>query len=381
MRVGIVTCHWVANYGAILQAMGLVKALKSLGHEPVIVDYVMDVDRRAMMRDWGIWDGNLLSMLSMRRRFWRFRERHLPISRRYRSHAEIQADFASYDAFVVGSDQVWNCDRFGPNHNFDSAYFLGFAEGSGHRRLSYAACFGHPNQSESCMAEARKLLQSFDSISVRNEVSRSLVRKLVDRDPDVVVDPTLLVDFEAEASQSSHSGKYLLVYALDKAYRKRFPPVVAEIARKLSLPVVAISPRWDFPGAHDQRRVVDPAEWLALFRDAAYVCTDSYHGVMFSIKNHKPFAAYLEHGPRSHRLTDQLSRYGLEERIVWGDSQAARIMPDLELDYRSVDQLLAFHIQFSYEFLKSSLRDAIPACKLRVRRTADENPHPSFHEG
>jgi hypothetical protein len=36
-----------------------------------------------------------------------------------------------------------------------------------------------------------------------------------------------------------------------------------------------------------------PLEWLNLFYYSTFVYTDSYHGVLFSIKFHKQFLAYI----------------------------------------------------------------------------------------
>ena len=39
MKVGILTHHWLPNFGANLQALATVETLRRLGHDPVIVDY------------------------------------------------------------------------------------------------------------------------------------------------------------------------------------------------------------------------------------------------------------------------------------------------------------------------------------------------------
>ena len=39
MKIGILTFHEVYNPGAFLQALGTFNLLKSLGHDPQIIDY------------------------------------------------------------------------------------------------------------------------------------------------------------------------------------------------------------------------------------------------------------------------------------------------------------------------------------------------------
>lgn len=39
MKIGILTFHRALNYGAVLQCYALYTTLKSMGHEPEIIDY------------------------------------------------------------------------------------------------------------------------------------------------------------------------------------------------------------------------------------------------------------------------------------------------------------------------------------------------------
>ena len=43
MKVGIITHHWLGNFGANLQALSTVRVLRSLGHDPIIINYRIPV--------------------------------------------------------------------------------------------------------------------------------------------------------------------------------------------------------------------------------------------------------------------------------------------------------------------------------------------------
>lgn len=43
MKVGIITHHWLGNFGANLQALSTVRVLRSLGHDPIILNYRIPV--------------------------------------------------------------------------------------------------------------------------------------------------------------------------------------------------------------------------------------------------------------------------------------------------------------------------------------------------
>lgn len=59
-------------------------------------------------------------------------------------------------------------------------------------------------------------------------------------------------------------------------------------------------------------------EWIALIRDARYVITTSFHGMMFCILLHKPFLVMKltnQYAKGNNRMTSLLATLGIEERI------------------------------------------------------------------
>jgi hypothetical protein len=356
MRVGIFTFHYVLNYGAVLQALGLQKAIQSLGYTPEFIDYLPACDRRYRKYFFGypggFRSGHIISGARLQREFRKFRAKHLFLSRAYDTCTEIVKDADCYSAFVVGSDQVWNCKRllqrgFDP----DPAYFLRFAEGTGVRRVSYAACFGRPDQPEERCAEIGRSLRTFDKLSVRNCFSRDLVRELSSRDSSLVVDPVFLTNFEKEADPQKENQPYLLIYSVSRASGHKYAQAIMNLARKLSLRTVAIT-RDNISGVDEYRRDASPSKWLALFRDASYVCTNSFHGAAFSIKYKKPFSVFVDSDWRALRMLDLLRRYNLDSRVISDPTVA--INSD-EINYDQVHENIARDVRDSYEYLKTAL--------------------------
>lgn len=62
-------------------------------------------------------------------------------------------------------------------------------------------------------------------------------------------------------------------------------------------------------------------DWFAEFRDADYVVTDSFHGMVFSIISNKPFAIVMNPSGGNDRYISLLSQLGLMERIVSDELQ------------------------------------------------------------
>jgi hypothetical protein len=349
MRIGILTYHYACNHGAVLQAYGLQTALQALGHDPEIIDYRSPVIE-AENRHWGIRSGQFRTRLKKRWRFLKFRKRYLRIGRRMRDASSLRELGGRYQAFITGSDQVWNLRLTG---GLDQAYFLGFADRGKFRKISYAACFGQTDQPVEWKSELCRLLSDMDSLSVRDTPSAGMVSDLCGRMAAVVVDPTFLINYHSLSTPAPLSG-FAFVYILGTEEAEVASAFVSQVQHDTALEVIA-----SLPAGHDLRgakalRSIGPDEWLGYLEASSFVCTDSYHGVIFAIKNRKPFVAWVR-GERSTRITDLLYALGLEDRVI-------RTPEDLRsktwlhpIDYTRVFRTLAGLTGISRSFLKKAL--------------------------
>ena len=65
---------------------------------------------------------------------------------------------------------------------------------------------------------------------------------------------------------------------------------------------------------------IGPAEFVNLIRHASFVCTDSFHGSVFSIINHKQFISFNRYGnnsknSRNSRLDSLFNQIGIDRRF------------------------------------------------------------------
>ena len=151
----------------------------------------------------------------------------------------------------------------------------------------------------------------------------------------MVLDPTLLLtaeEWSALASEPPRSGDYILCYCISRP--GPLEPYIQRLAEETGLPVVQLcgTRRRVQPKA---RLILDagPAEFLSLFRHAAYVCTNSFHGTVFSVQFQRPFFTSVAPAelaePESSRTFSLLSRLGLTERVVGkGDAAGLYDQPD-----------------------------------------------------
>ena len=107
-------------------------------------------------------------------------------------------------------------------------------------------------------------------------------------------DPTLLLtpaQWEMIAFPVSVSKPYLLCYFLGQ--NEGHWRSVWAIAKKLGLPVVVIPVHGkDMAREYQMLGGVGPCEFLGLIQNASFVCTDSFHGTLFSVLYERPFCTF-----------------------------------------------------------------------------------------
>lgn len=358
MKIGILTFRWADNYGAVLQAYALSSVLRSLGHDVEFLNYIPQLHRRNWIANWGLRSMTFSKMVPLRLAFMQFRRKYLPATPIASTMGAIGILASRHDAWIVGSDQVWN----GKLHNgYDPVYFLDFGNHVAPLRISYAACFGEPEQPKDSQFDIRKHLVNFTSISVRNRFSGRLVSQIADRESDVVLDPTFLWGFgelipPLQGRVSAKTSEYILVYALSADHREMMETVVGETVRQTGLDVICIWPTAHLQGTASKMVYPGPIGWLSLFKNAKYICTDSFHGCCFAIKFGKQLLCWS--GARSQRITELLMDLGMTGRLMQSDSPS-EVTAQLahETDYRPVHLGLQERTSESLDFLKRSLSD------------------------
>lgn len=378
MRIAIVTLPLHTNYGGILQAYALRSYLQAQGHEVTVLDLKDKMPLPAWWKAPAVYAKRAMVRMikgsSSPEVFREFRyRRELPtvsartsefidryISPRVlRSYSDIRD--GEYDAFIVGSDQVWRPLYFG---RIEDA-FLQFTKGWDVKRLSYAASFGTDKLEYEYiqLEECARLLEGFDAVSVREEAGVDMCSEWLDCDRAVqVLDPVFLPDREvylemASSVVSAGSEGRILTYILDDAPEKSR---VIEFMKRVSgcdVHDVSVKP-YDRRLPLQERVVPSMESWLASFRDAKCVVTDSFHGCVISILFHKPFVAVGNSMRGMARLQSLLGSLELDARLVQGidpedDGEFLMSQPDWD----RVEELLTAQRMPSMSFLNDNLKN------------------------
>jgi hypothetical protein len=371
-KIGIITYHYLPNYGAAMQAWALQKHLEGLGHEVFLIDYrpshlTTGGCFRLPTDAWSRRANLVIAYLKVmavkqkflgdggkRQRFEKFHQEFLNIAPPlYRTNEALQLNPPEADAYICGSDQIWNAsEQFG----VDSSYFLDFAP-KGTRRISYAASFGRPHVHPRFESMTAELLCSIDAILVREQSGVEIVQKLSGREAVWVPDPTLLVNdgYPEAVPPTDQAVDYIFSYTLRS--RELVSSIEQHLATSTGLEVV--SPMTLAASGHGEP---GPLEWLGYIKSAKVVITNSYHGTLFSIIFKKPFVFVGLSGAKAgfnERANSLLHGLGLQDRMMDSyDEDRLQAIIQENVDWDRVHQQIEAWRVAATGFLETSISRA-----------------------
>lgn len=337
MKIGILT-FWKTedNYGQLLQCYATQAYLHSLGHETFLVKAITGREYNPTFK------GQLFSKLRTlyrlspypfylakratasllytlahgklkpditNRGFEDFRKIYLNCTPKEYTLEELTMTPPSADAFIVGSDQIWNTTT--------GLYFLSWVK-EDILKVSMAASFGSRDYSDDFGSLITPWLQRFDLITVRENSGLEICSKCGIENSHLVPDPTLLLradDYLKIASKSRITQPYLFIYFLGTRTKINWKEIHA-FAKSRNLKIVYVGSQGQEDKFHKEEPTVN--EWLSLMTNADYVITNSFHGTVFAIQFRKQFMVLPVTGVAERmngRLTTLLNPLGLSDHI------------------------------------------------------------------
>lgn len=270
-----------------------------------------------------------------------FLDKYIPHTKPICSHRSLRRIFrdGGYQAIVAGSDQIWRkeyVERYGLG-----TWFLDFVpqDFSG-PRVVYGASFGVDSEEYAREDQEliRPLYEKLTAASIRETSGLRLLNEYGCKHPqaEMVLDPTLLLskedyEFIINNADTPPPDGDMFCYVLDKT--PEIEERIRSIAEKNKLtPYVASI------GGGD---LLSIEQWLHFIKNAKYVFTDSYHGLLFSIIFGKLFH--------------------LEYNNFRGNARFDSIIGMLEIDlenpnYEKINEKLDIYKSKSVDFLRESLK-------------------------
>ncbi|WP_405410888.1 polysaccharide pyruvyl transferase family protein [Maribacter sp. Asnod1-A12] len=382
-RIGIITISRTSNYGAELQAHALQRKLNELGYDAELIDYLYfkhsnhkptkasqpDVifSKKQTFKNFLTYriisplvdkvGAVLYSPIKQRlRNFKKFHEQGgTKYSKQFKSYPELKNAKLDYDVFIVGSDQVWN-----PGTATSlSPYFLEFAP-EGKLKMTYASSFGVSEIPKQYYDLYKNYFNNLDHIAVRENQGVKLVKTISGKEATQVLDPTLLLskdDWETVLKDTSSlpKEKYILIYKLHES--ETLIEQALALKEKMNCKIYNICKRAFSNATHEGVvNLLDagPAEFVALFRNAEFVFTTSFHGTAFSVNFNIPFYAVLKPNKANNsRITDFLGTLGLSERIIWEGSEQEDL--DSDINFKVSNERLNEKKINSLNYIKKNL--------------------------
>ena len=270
-----------------------------------------------------------------------------------------------YDAFLCGSDQLWLPSNLGSHF-----YTLEFANKS-KPKIAYATSFGVSQIPWFQKYSTRRYLNNINYLSSREQKGKEIIKNLTGRDSLVVCDPTLLLS-KTDWDNTIKNNKiidedYIFCYFLgtNEEHRNLAIKLSDETGLKIvTIPFLDNYNEFDINFGDNRMYDVDSFDFVNLIRNAKYVLTDSFHGSIFSIINHKQFIVLnrfsdKSKNSRNSRIDNLCNLLGLNERRYTDSKEDLLKKINKKIDYNKVDKNLIKLRKTSEDYLQKSLKEAL----------------------
>lgn len=347
------------NYGSALQTWALNQAINKLGYPSKLIDYCPNIlaDKDTLHPFANMWDKDEesrrmceLTLPAIRENYEKFHrfynERFHKTKKKYTS-ANFNEVMDEVDGFVCGSDTIFCIEEFG----FDDGYYANYDCMKHGYAVAYAASFGDPKFDDTTYPILDDRLQNFKAFGIREESMIPYVKEHTNVLVQKVVDPTLLlteVEYEELIDTSIKKENYLLLYS--RRYNKEMEEYAINLAKQHGWKIVEISLRaTNAEKGHEMAYSAGVEEFLALVKNAEFVVTNSFHGMIFSVQFRRNFVVFSRHQCDT-KITELLELFGLSDRLLVSGKETYQ-----DISYDFVHSRIAKEREKSLAFLKLEL--------------------------
>lgn len=381
-KIGIITICDNNNYGNRLQNYATQEIIKEMGFEAETIVNIVEPEldpnfnleaekqsklnfpkqfklrktlKKIRLKTWTIINKKRIQKDKLYRsdNFKNFTAENIKESGFYISENSIPNDLdGKYDYFITGSDQIWN-----PNYRYGGKIdFLTFAKK--YKRIALSPSFGISTIPLEYEERYRNWLSEMEYLSIREESGLKIIKNLTGRNAELLIDPTLMFSKEKWLTISKKitdkPENYILTYFLGSDSNEA-RSAVEKVAKENNLEIINL-----LDLKQSEIYSAGPGEFLDLINCSSLVCTNSYHGTIFSILFGKPFIVFdrIENNKivMSSRINTLLKKLNLEKRksnIIYNTD-----MKDLfNSDYVHAKDIIESERLKVYKYLKKALNN------------------------
>lgn len=332
-KVALLTWHHAVNYGTALQAYALYRVIEKLGYKVDLIDYRRSGLRTKTMFTYKDFFGECLQKCKSffkrletphgkrfvdeeaKEKFEYFYEDKFSYTASMKSKTELYGLNYLYDAFVCGSDQIW-----GPEW-LDEVFFLNFVKNS--KKIAYAPSIGVSRCDDKYVNTFyRNVLKDYVYLSCREEDGCRWLSSILGKEIQHVLDPVLLLSTNEWSELAGNSlvkrNKYMVCLFL--AYNRNFMDYAQQLAEEKGLELITFYCTQTEEQGPGNIEGIGPTEYLQIIRDANYICTDSFHCMVFASIFSVPYTVFkknrdFDKSSKNSRIYSFLKMFNQEYRL------------------------------------------------------------------
>lgn len=308
MKIGIITYHWVPNFGANLQALATVSVLKHYGHEVYLINYrppalVEKFDKTIAADQLKIHD--------------QFLNEYIPQTELCENLQDVEKlnDQYAFDLLISGSDAVFRL-----NHNinredttFPNPFWLTFAK-PGQRKMYLSASSMGTDFKKLPLEVRRNISQLFDNseyVLVRDFWTFQELSKISSAKIDQSIDPVFLLNkyFEIPDEYRFNHGKpYILINFYKGVAKSAWINAFISLCEAKGFDVLSIPNPEDnsFKSVFKFDLPLHPLTWYSAIQNSSGYIGMRFHPIVVAISNQVPFLAFDNYQTRLfNRMTSK----------------------------------------------------------------------------
>ena len=382
--IGVCIKYFHTNYGGMLQACATVALLEELGIDYELFQYqkkltitekVKSVPRllngillndkyEALIKKIGAKMHPSFASKNAERieAFKAFDQAHFTkLSPVFVGYEELCKGASRYSAVLTGSDQLWS--PAGLPTNYYNLMFVPDDIG----KVSLASSFGVSQIPWYQRERTKEYLNRIPHISMRENRGAEIVEELTGRNVPVLMDPVFSFDkagwSKLVPEQPVEWDDYIFCYFLgdNKEHRAAARKLAEETGRKIVTlrhldRYVSADETFGDAAPYD----VAPDRFLNILRNASAVCTDSFHGMVFSIIHEKQFVVFNRYNAdarfsKNSRIDSLCENLGLSDRRYTGTDDIRQKM-ESSIEYDRIREKLTVERARIREYLETALK-------------------------
>ena len=342
MKVHIVTIYNSQNCGSFLQAFALREFLIKSGIDVSFQRNKIPYRNRFIYR-FALMVNYLLKFkfnkaINIMRTYFGFvnyRHRYFSITNKKNA-----------DAYIFGSDTIWNIDE----NYFNNQWQYYFGKNVEGKKIVYGASVGPTDPAHLINNdELSKCLRDFTSVGIRDYKTQKIFELIGNKETVPVLDPTMLLDVHDynKLIPIHVESRFLLFYFFGSIPEDIYSEF-ARFAKDKHLELICFG---EYIPNCTKRLIFNPGLMLAYFQKAEYIVTNTFHGNVFSILFNKQF---INVDAGKEKINDLLEKFDLSNRTVYDSSS---IFPILErnIDFDKVNELVELKKTESQDYLLKAL--------------------------